>query len=252
MRDFEERSSDWLDRYTNEARLLDEHLRALKSIIEEVRKSDNAEFMEYYGYFSYSLYNLLFDNLILNLSWMLEENGKRSLIWFLDQLQKQPLEYYKSLATQVVDYEPAIFHTEQSSEHYGEMKNRSPAHKDERKRIIKKRANSYKTNIDSHLCSIESLQEIYLRLKGARDQSIAHRDKTAFDNPKKFWEDNQLSIEDIETLTHTVIDIVKDIFGMMNDAELEFLPSSKIGLDTVLWRLKECHKMETDYLQQRF
>lgn len=251
MQNPEKRLNGYLDRIVDEVALLDENLRSLKNVVDEVRKNDNEEFIQCYGYLSYSIYNLLFDNLVLNLSWMFEADGKRSLIWFLRQLAELSDDYYRSLAEQVVDYEPEWFASEQSKALYIEMKTRYSLDNKEKKQCVKEIKASYQAKIDTHLAQIELLDSQYQRLKGARDKSIAHRDKQAFDDPEKFWESNRLSIEDIESLTNIAIEIVRDAFGIMRDQDLVLLQSRHIGLDSLLWQLKKCHNMELEYSQHK-
>ncbi len=251
MQNPEKQLNDYLDKISQEVTLLDETLRSLKNIVEELSKNENEAIMKSYWYLSRSLYDLLFDNLVLNLSWLFDKNGERSLIWYLTRMKEQSDKYFKSLAERRIDYEPKFYQTKQSLEVYQEMKNRFSVNKDERKRRIKEAICGYRQLIDSLLSEIQSIEGKYLRLKDVRDKSIAHRDKQAFDDPAKFWEDAKITIEDIETLVILAINIVKKLYTVMRDTELILVPSAYVGIANLFGRLKKYREMEKEYWQQK-
>lgn len=249
MQNPEKQLNDYLEKITDEVLLLNENLRALKNIIEELRKDEYEEIRRIYWYLSRSLYDLLFDNLVLNLSWLFDKYGERSLIWFLTQMKKQSDTYFKSLAEKRVNYEPRYFLDEQSIDVYKTMKNQFPVRKNERKCKIKETSDKYRRKIDEHLNEIKSVEINYLKLKDVRDKSIAHRDKQVFDNPSTFWEEAKLTIEDIEILTNLATNIVKDMYTVMRNSTLELVPSAHIGTASLFGRLKEYREMEKRYHQ---
>src|SRR6266542_3453609 len=209
MQDPEKQLNDYLDRVTGEIGVLKENLLALKSIVDGWNQQGSTSIVEIYGYLLGSLYNLLFDNLILNLGWLFDKKGDRSLIRYLNQMNEQSENFLRELATKRVDYEPPYFHTTQSIEAYQQLKNLNDSREVERENQINHTIKKFKAEIVTDINDINNMQEKYQQLKTIRDKSIAHRDKVFFDGPVKFWSEAQLTVDDIESLTNLAISIVK-------------------------------------------
>jgi hypothetical protein len=251
MQNPEKQLNDYLDRVTGEIRVLNANLLSLKSIVEAWTQEENKFIADTYWYLFRSLYDLLFDNLILNLSWLFDEKGKRSLIWYLNRMNEQSESFFRKLAEKQVDSEPAYFFTQRSIEAYNRLKRFNAPSKADRRNKIKQTIEKFKIAITTHLNEVNNVKAKYIQLRDVRDKSIAHRDKQAFDDPAEFWNEARLTVDDIECLTSLAMQIVKGHYGILRDAGFDFMPSAYIGINDLLDLLRKYHAIEEENLRMK-
>lgn len=78
------------DKIVNEILELDKRLKALKYLLEVVKQKDSPEYkvaLAVYDEFLTLLYKLLWDSIVINLYWLYDKKGQRSLFWYLDQIE---------------------------------------------------------------------------------------------------------------------------------------------------------------------
>jgi hypothetical protein len=86
-----------------------------------------------------------------------------------------------------------------------------------------------KDEIDAQLKQIQDAEETIKKILIIRDKWIAHRDAAPFNNPDKFLEENEITIEDLEKLVNLAERIIQEHFGKFQDTFVEFeLPSTNL------------------------
>lgn len=99
-----------------------------------------------------------------------------------------------------------------------------------------------KDEIDTQLAEIEKVRDEISKITTMRDQWIAHRDSSAFNNREEFLEENEIEIRDLETLVNLAESIIDAHFGEFKDCEVDFtLPSN--DFKDVINGLKQLHEL---------
>ena len=212
----------------NEICLLNERLAAFNS----VNKSDakTSEVKQRYWYLFSSLERLLADAIILQLSWLYDENGETSLIRWLKLIEGQKDSFFQKLAKN---------QTEKSTCVCGECNTNTP-----KKETTKIRIEELKECVSSLSAKIVSNKNKILTIKTLRDKSIAHLEKKVLSNPNKFREQFDDLAKEIEELCELSNEIVRSLYSILHDAHLELVSAHYIGLESLIRIVKEWDEKE--------
>ena len=251
MQNPETQLNEYLDRVKGEVSALNANMDSLKSMVEFIQDAENKDVADAYWYLFRSLYDLLFDNVVLTLAWLFDPKGQRSLNWCLARVQEQSRALIPMLADARMSHEPRIFQTQKGLESYKLLANERPLTKKERQEFRRKTLGEFGSTISECRAGIENIQDQLEALKAVRDESIAHRGRRFFDDPKRFWDEMSLGIDDLDCLTNTAKTILKKLYGLLRDTELVFLSSEYIGLGDLGRVLKKYHRMEGELSQER-
>jgi len=95
-------------------------------------------------------------------------------------------------------------------------------------------AEEYKDIIDSDIREVESHKNLIGRIKAWRDKSIAHLDKTYFDNPSAIVGDYPIHNDEIVQLIEVVSKILKQHYSYLFQADLRMEILSEMNVDVIL------------------
>ena len=119
----------------------------------------------------------------------------------------------------------------------------NPNHKGDREPV---KTEEYKTIIDQNLRELSSHGNVIGRIKGWRDKSIAHLDKTYFDNPSAIYEDYPINNIEIDQLIETVSKILREHYLYLFQADLRMEILSEMNADAVLNYVRAFQRIRKD------
>ena len=160
---------------------LQKKLNTLKYILAERKEESKPEIKVAIGVFNdflFFLHGLLWDSIVINLYWLYDKKGERSIYWYLSQLKQSEPHIEQQIDEQIKE----IDELENEIKRVKKFRNKWIAHKD----------NEIK------------------RVKKFRNKWIAHKDKEPFEKSEEFWKrEERLTIEEVEKLVKTASNVVQ-------------------------------------------